>query len=97
MPILENVIVGVAVGVPATALGWFGYRRSKQADDVAEEQGTIAQIISGLNALNANLRSDNDELRARFVQMEDCIRERAELRTKIVGLEAQLAIERLRS
>lgn len=96
MAILENVVVGVAVGIPATALGWFGYRRSKQADEVADEQGTIAQIISGLNALNANLSADNAELRARFVQMEDCLKERAELRVQIVSLQAQLAAEKLR-
>lgn len=95
MAIIENVIVGVVVGVPATVIGVLGYRRSKQADEAAEESGTIAQIISGLNVLVANYRTDNAELRERMAGLEQCYEERVELKRKVAHLEAELAAERL--
>lgn len=63
-----------AAGVLSTGLlGWFGYRRSKKADTVAEKAGAVEQIINGLNILVENLQEDNKDLRATVSELKDAL------------------------
>lgn len=61
-------------GVVSTGLlGWFGYRRSKKADTVAEKAGAVEQIINGLNILVENLQEDNKDLRSTVSELKDAL------------------------
>lgn len=78
------IVIGILIGLPSAAVAYLGYRRAKQADTSAHEQGTIGQIIAGLNSLVTQLSADNGELRTRVDAMEK----------KIAELEATLREER---
>lgn len=60
----------ILIGLPATALGFLAYWRSRKVDAVAEQSGVAnesragtAQIIEGLNSLIDNLQIDNKQFR----------------------------------
>lgn len=67
----ENpAIVGLIIAIPATALGYLGYRRSLGLDKVAEQAGiatthanSIGQVVDGLNRVIIVLQEDNKILR----------------------------------
>lgn len=69
--LFENpAVIGLLVAIPSSALGYLGYRRSRQNDLVAEQAGiattqntSIGQVIAGLDGLVANLQEDNKALR----------------------------------
>lgn len=81
-------------GIISTGLlGWFGYRRSKKADTVAERAGAVEQIINGLNTLVDNLQEDNKILRDNVKELRDALQavtqERDEIRAELKALVRQ--------
>jgi LPXTG-motif cell wall-anchored protein len=94
---LSNVDTSSVVaffGILSTGLlGWFGYRRSKKADSVAERAGAVEQIIGGLNTLVDNLQDDNKILRDNVKELRDALQavtqERDEIRAELKALVRQ--------
>lgn len=71
---VDPATVVALLGVLSTGLlGWFGYRRSKKADTVAEKAGAVEQIINGLNILVENLQEDNKDLRSTVSELKDAL------------------------
>lgn len=94
---INNVDASTAIaffGILSTGLlGWFGYRRSKKADSVAERAGAVEQIINGLNTLVDNLQEDNKILRDNVKELRDALQavtqERDEIRAELKALVRQ--------
>lgn len=70
---MDPIVVGVVVGLPATGLGWLGYRRSIRLDRLAVQAATIKEggtttqtIIDGLDRMIVRLQEDNRILRERI-------------------------------
>lgn len=74
--------VGLVIALPATAIGYLGYRRSRNLDRVAEQAGiattnvtSIGQVVDGLNKVIDNIRTDNDDLRKEIRELRQTVRE----------------------
>jgi len=85
------IIAAFASAVPA----YLAYKRSKKTDAIAAqasiatvEQGTISQVIEGLNTLVTNLQNDNAVLRQ---TIQDLNAKVEEIIQRCEGLKAQLA------
>lgn len=67
----ENpAVVGLVLAIPATVLGYLGYRRSLKVDEAAKQAGiatsqsvSVGQAVDGLNRVIAALQEDNEILR----------------------------------
>lgn len=64
-------VVGLIIALPASILGYLGYRRSRGIDEAAKQAGiatghaaSIGQVVDGLNGVIAVLQEDNKVLRA---------------------------------
>lgn len=91
---IDGATVVALVGILSTGiLGWFGYRRSKKADSVAEKAGAVEQIINGLNILVENLQEDNKDLRSTVGELRDALekalQERDSARSELKALHRQ--------
>lgn len=77
-PIWENpAVVGLILAMPATALGYLGYRRSRGVDEVAKQAGlassqstSVGQAIDGLNRVIDALQHDNKVLRDELILLK---------------------------
>lgn len=63
-------VIGLIIALPATILGYLGYRHSKgidaaalQAETEAGEVTSVQQVIDGLSTAFKNVQSDNSVLR----------------------------------
>lgn len=74
-------------------LGYFGYKRSKAADKVAEKAGAVEQIVNGLNSLIDQLQEDNHVLRENVKDLRDALQkvtnERDNLKQELQDLKRQ--------
>lgn len=100
--LFENpAVVGVIVAIPATAIGYIGYRRSVHNDKVAEEAAiattqntSIGQVIDGLNTIVFNLREDNKALRESWREdVRELNLKVDELVDEVKDLKRQLAVK----
>lgn len=84
----ENpAVVGVIIAIPATILGYLGYRRARGVDEVAKQAGiatthatSIGQVVDGLNKVIANVQSDNNDLRKEVLALRTTVEE---IRTRL--------------
>lgn len=92
-----DVTQAVAIGLPATILGYLAYRRSRRVDAVAEQSGAVTetragteQIIQGLNDLIDNLQTDNktfrDDIRYLTLRLDTIAAERDRLKKEVARL-----------
>lgn len=73
----ENpAVVGLIIAIPASILGYLGYRRSRRVDEVAKQAGmadshatSIGQVVDGLNKVIAAVQSDNHDLRKEVLEL----------------------------
>lgn len=96
--LMENpAVVGLLVAIPSAALGYLGYRRSRQNDLVAERAGiattqsaSIGQVVAGMDSLVANLQEDNRALREHVkelnVKLDQIISECQDLKRELAAL-----------
>lgn len=96
--LMENpAVVGLLVAIPSAALGYLGYRRSRQNDEVAERAGiattqsaSIGQVIEGQDLLIKNLQEVNrglrDDVKELNVKLDRIIAECQELRRELADL-----------
>lgn len=75
-------VVGIIIALPATALGYLGYRRSLGLDRVAEQAGmattnaaSIGQVVDGLNKVIVAVQSDNSDLRKEVLALRATVDE----------------------
>lgn len=81
---VDSSSVVAALGIISTGvLGFFGYRRSRTADKVAEKAGAIDQVINGLNILVDQLQDDNKILRESVKELRNALIETTEERDKL--------------
>lgn len=66
----EQILGGLALALPATALGYMTYRLSRRKDAVSEQSGIasnhkagIEQVLEGSNKLIDQLQEENASLR----------------------------------
>lgn len=69
---LPTIVTLISV-ILTFVLGYFGYKRSKAADKVAEKAGAVEQIITGLNSLIDQLQEDNKVLRDNLKELRDTL------------------------
>lgn len=74
-------------------LGYFGYKRSKTADKVAEKAGAVEQIVNGLNLFIDQIQEDNSVLRDNVKELRDALKkvtdERDNLKYEVQALKRQ--------
>lgn len=96
-------VIGVIIGIPATAIAVLGYRRSVRTDaiaaqsDVAENKREgVEQVIEGLNKLLGNVQNDNEALRVTSRELNAEVRvlnkEVRELNAEVRSLNAKLSL-----
>lgn len=85
-------VVGLILAIPATLLGYLGYRRSKGIDEVAKQAGiastnatSIGQVVDGLNTVIAAVKGDNDDLRKEVLALRKTV---DEIRARLDAVEA---------
>jgi hypothetical protein len=68
--ITNPIVVGTAIGIPSTILGFLGYGRAKRVDHVAEQAGIttgrsaeLNLALAGMDTLIKSLQADNRGLR----------------------------------
>lgn len=68
--VFNPILVGIVVGLPTTAFGFFAYRRAERLDQEALRSAAIAvqgdavqRVIDGLDRMVENLQVDNKEAR----------------------------------
>lgn len=106
----ENpAVVGLVIAIPATILGYLGYRRSRDMDAAAKQAGVVGgwnDFIKTVQDDNRSLREEVKGIRARLDAIEtgsDALRvENRALRQENADLHAEVAenkaeIERLKA
>lgn len=79
----ENpAVVGLIIALPASILGYLGYRRSRGVDEAAKQAGdatrnatSIGQVVDGLNSVIAAVQSDNVDLRNEVKSLKHTVEE----------------------
>ena len=91
---MDPIIQAILIGLPATALGFLAWWRSRKVDAVAEQSGAVtetragtAQVIDGLNQLIDNLQDDNrlfrEDIKYLTLRLDVIVKERDELRREL--------------
>jgi hypothetical protein len=84
---VENVVIGLIIGMPSFYLALQGYKRWKKADIIAEATGSTAQIYAAMNQIADNLRTDNNDIRVRVgalqVSLDNCVEAREVVEEKL--------------
>lgn len=100
----ENpAVAGLIIGIPASILGWLGYRRAVRIDKstenaaiIAAQTGSIGQVITGLNQIIDNLQDDNKVWRESFkeisIKLAAVIEERDLLQKECAALKKKYGI-----
>lgn len=100
----ENpAVVGLIIAIPATVLGYLGYRRSQGVDEATKQAGiaagqatSIGQVVEGLNSVIANVQGDNEVLRREVIDIRgrlDAIEAgNVDLRAKNIELTHEISV-----
>lgn len=98
MNVFNNpIVVGLAIGFPASVLGYLAYRRTIKLDRAAAasavattQSDAVKQVIEGLNTINENLQEDNEVLRQNLKELgkllETSLKENRRLKKEAANL-----------